>query len=144
MSTLTEGNTTNGCRCATLLDVTKRFHEMPGDWEVDPCCAWHEVWRRSAVERVLVIDIRDDVKSHEVPGAIHMPMGTFLSHMYKRTLVDEEDEVIIFCNTDNRSAMAVVMCRALGYLRVRKINGGYQEYIRLISQQRPGLQRMAC
>lgn len=123
-----------GCQCSILLDVKQRLQDLPQNWESGHCITWEEVWHRKADQKdYRVIDIRDEIRNEKVQGASHLPMGTFLGLMYKRSLIKENEEMAVFCNTDTRSAMAVAMCRALGYSRIRKINGGYVEYRRLLS-----------
>jgi rhodanese-related sulfurtransferase len=135
-ATATSGVTKNAIaahstRGNILGDLKLRADRLPQGWNERSALSWQEFRKRSDREDVLLIDIRDETGPQSVPGAINIPMGTFMSQMFKRELVDEEEEVLIFCNTDNRSGMAVFLLRLLGYPNVRRIEGGYQEYLRL-------------
>ncbi len=114
-----------------LTDLKNRADGLPQGWNEDGTLSWQEFLSRPGHEDLLLVDIRDDVAHENVPGAIHIPMGTFMSQMFKHELVDEDEEILVFCNTDNRSGMALFLLRLLGYANVRKIDGGYQEFQRM-------------
>ena len=84
---------------------------------------------------VLFIDVRDAVELSEgmVSGAIHASRGRLEAHLdpdnsrYVREL-DDTAEIIFYCSSGARSALAAQRARELGYGRVRYLDGGFSAW----------------
>jgi adenylyltransferase/sulfurtransferase len=56
-----------------------------------------------------------------LPGAMHLPYPTFTRRMSE---LDSSSEVILYCSTGIRGALAVRLLRRAGYTRVANLHGG--------------------
>lgn len=87
--------------------------------------------RRSRRERVELIDVRDDrewLQSH-ISGARHLSRGTIerdIELFYR----DLEEEIILYCDDGQRSALAAASLGRMGYGRIRSLSGGFQAWKR--------------
>ena len=83
---------------------------------------------------VCFIDVRDAVEvGGMVSGAIHASRGRLEAHLdpdnprYVRAL-DDACELVFYCASGARSALAAQRARELGYGRVRSLDGGYDAW----------------
>lgn len=83
-----------------------------------------------AAERVAdgaaLIDVRTDMEwdASRIPGAKHVPLDQLAAHAGE---LDPEDELIIYCRTDNRSQMAAEALAGAGY-NARFLAGGIKAW----------------
>lgn len=69
----------------------------------------------------IIIDVRepDEFKSGHVAGAINIPPAALLSGANKLASVPKDAEIIVYCRTGSRSAVAMNILRDLGYANVK-------------------------
>ncbi len=92
--------------------------------EVSPA----EAWRRAGSGAVLV-DIREPVEHADgtAPGALLIPRGLLESEL-GRHVDDPETEILLYCAGGSRSALAARSLEAMGYTRVRSVEGGFGDW----------------
>ena len=82
----------------------------------------------------LLIDIREPqeyMRGH-IPGAILVPRGMLEFEIHKlveatgtdRTVPPEEQNIVLYCGTGGRSALAAQSMESMGYRQVRSMAGG--------------------
>ena len=62
-----------------------------------------------------------------VPGATHIPRGMLESKVEQQ--VPRDREVVIYCATGNRSALAADTMRQMGYENVSSLAGGWRDWV---------------
>ncbi|MDJ0909989.1 MAG: rhodanese-like domain-containing protein [Woeseiaceae bacterium] len=82
----------------------------------------------------LIIDIREpaEYQRGHIPGALHLPRGLLefeIHGLVERASIDqnkapEEQDIILYCGTGGRSALAAATMAELGYRNVRSMMGG--------------------
>jgi molybdopterin/thiamine biosynthesis adenylyltransferase/rhodanese-related sulfurtransferase len=84
--------------------------------------------RRGAGETPLVIDIREQGEWDEghIPGSIHIPRGFLESRIAGVAVPDQE--VILSCASGQRSLLAGITLREMGYANVESLAGGFQRW----------------
>ena len=80
----------------------------------------------------LLLDVReaDEYAAGHLCGAIHISRGMLefkLSAM--PTLQPRELNIVLYCKTSGRAALAAVALHDMGYLNVRSIAGGYDAWV---------------
>jgi rhodanese-related sulfurtransferase len=88
--------------------------------------------RRVTDGRAVLIDVRerDEVAAAKVPGALHIPLGQ-LAHRTQELPPDKE--LLLFCRSGNRSAVAAELLTRKGMSPVYNVAGG------IIAWNRAGL-----
>src|SRR5688500_13142878 len=74
----------------------------------------------------VIVDVREahEYEESHLPGAVHVPRGHLESRI-ETAVPDKDSRVIVYCSTDNRSALAADdMMRKLGYGSVEAMTGG--------------------
>lgn len=89
--------------------------------EVSPLDAWQQ---RSAT--TLIVDIREPLEHADgvVPGALLIPRGMLESDL-GRHVDDSGTDIVLYCAAGNRSALAALTLRNMGYTSVRSVTGGF-------------------
>ncbi len=84
--------------------------------------------RRSAGDSPLVIDVREQNEWDEghIPGSIHIPRGFLESRIAGVARPDQE--VVLSCASGNRSLLAGITLRDMGYSNVESLAGGFQRW----------------
>jgi len=84
--------------------------------------------RREAGEEPLVIDVREQAEWDEghIPGAVHVPRGNLESRIAGVARPDQE--VILSCASGNRSLLAGITLREMGFENVSSLAGGFQRW----------------
>ena len=94
--------------------------------EVDPATV-HDASRNGANgDRPVIVDVREQQEFDEghIPGAVHVPRG-FLESRIEGAVPDRSKEVVLYCASGNRSALAARTLQSeLGYQRVQSMAGG--------------------
>lgn len=62
-----------------------------------------------------------------VPGATHIPRGTLESKVEQQ--IPRDREVVIYCATGNRSALAADTLQQMGYENVSSLAGGWRDWV---------------
>ena len=85
-------------------------------------------------EKINLIDIRDNVELENegrVENSIHIPRGKLEiyldpnSALFRRGVLDQNKEMVLFCAGGVRSALAVKALKNMGYKKVSHIEGGF-------------------
>lgn len=84
--------------------------------------------RQSRGERFVLLDVRDqpEVNLGKIPGALHISRGTLEGKV--EAVIPREADVVIYCASGNRSALAAVTLRAMGYATVASLAGGIRDW----------------
>lgn len=77
-------------------------------------------------DKVTLVDVResDEWRAGHLSGAIHLPRG-FLELQIDEKLPDKEAPIVFYCAGGNRSALAAVTAKELGYTNVRHMTRGF-------------------
>ena len=78
-----------------------------------------------------VIDVRepDEYQSGHIPGAINIPRGLLEFRLSNSPELAARDlNVMLYCKTSGRAALAARILADMGYLQVRSIEGGYDAW----------------
>ncbi|MBI3565821.1 MAG: sulfurtransferase [Elusimicrobia bacterium] len=72
-----------------------------------------------------LIDVREDREwaAGRLPGAIHLSKGV-LERDIEKTVPDPDAEIVVYCGTGGRSALAAESLSRMGYTRVFNLEGG--------------------
>lgn len=79
---------------------------------------------RARGEEMVLLDVRElpEVNVGKMPGAIHISRGRLEQNI--EAAVPRDANVVIYCSNGNRSALAAVTLRDMGYERVSSISTG--------------------
>lgn len=83
-------------------------------------------------EADLLIDVReyDEFASGHLQGAVHMSRGMLEFKMSANTELAARDlNIILYCKTSGRAALAALQLKEMGYLNVRSISGGIDAWV---------------
>ena len=75
-----------------------------------------------------LLDVRDqnEVNLGKVPGAIHISRGTLEGKV--EAAIPRDANVVIYCAGGNRSALAAVTMKEMGYTNVSSMAGGFRDW----------------
>ena len=79
--------------------------------------------------RPVLLDVREpnEWNMGRLPGAMHIPRGTMETAIEAR--VPRDTEVVIYCASGNRSALAADTLQQMGYERVSSMSGGFRGWV---------------
>ncbi len=83
-----------------------------------------------------LIDVREtyEFAGGHIEDAYNIPLGVIGTEVTKRISdIKKNDEIILYCRTNNRSTRAYTLLSALGYTNVRVMQGGWPGWARYIS-----------
>lgn len=108
------------------------FKSLFGSGPAVPEVDVHEAWRRMQEENAVMLDVRepDEIRDAAVPGSIRIPLGQLGS---KGGTLPHDRDILVFCRSGNRSAMATEMLQHNGFKRSSNVSGG------IIAWDRDGL-----
>ncbi|WP_116106282.1 rhodanese-like domain-containing protein [Lewinella sp. IMCC34191] len=76
----------------------------------------------------VLLDVREDYERAEFNvGGIHVPLGQ-LSMGMEKLAPYRDQEIIVYCRSGKRSAMAQELLRQSGFKNVRNLEGGMLAY----------------
>ena len=77
-------------------------------------------------EAVVYLDVREPNEWNlgRLPGAIHLPRGNLETKV--EGIIDRNKKVVIYCARGNRSALAAVTMKQMGYENVASMARGFQ------------------
>ena len=77
----------------------------------------------------LFLDVREPNEWNlgHVPGATHIPRGMLESKVEQQ--IPRDREVVIYCATGNRSALAADTLQQMGYTNVASLAGGWRDWV---------------
>jgi len=78
---------------------------------------------------VAFLDVREPNEWNlgHIPGAVHIPRGQLETNIEQR--LPREREIVIYCASGNRSALAADTMQQMGYQRVSSMSGGWRDWI---------------
>ncbi|MBV1789504.1 sulfurtransferase [Marinobacterium sp. D7] len=79
-----------------------------------------------------VIDVRepDEYQSGHLPGAINIPRGMLEFRLSNDDALSARDlNLVLYCKTSGRAALSALSLKAMGYLHVRSIAGGFDAWV---------------
>src|SRR3954463_3700018 len=76
-------------------------------------------------EKVVYLDVREPNEWNlgRLPGAVHLPRGNLESKV--EALIDRSQRVVIYCARGNRSALAALTMKQMGYENVASMARGF-------------------
>lgn len=79
----------------------------------------------------LVIDIRepDEYAAGHLQNAVSIPRGVLEFKIGDLPNIQPDSDIILYCKTSGRSALAALSLEAMGYSNVRAIEGGYEAWL---------------
>jgi rhodanese-related sulfurtransferase len=80
-------------------------------------------------DAVVYLDVREPNEWNlgHLPGAVHLPRGNLESKV--EGLVDRDQRVVVYCARGNRSALAALTMKQMGYDKVASMSGGIQGWV---------------
>ena len=92
---------------------------VPPEWEVTPKALAEK--RRS--QNITVLDVREPMEWEigHIDGAVQIPLRELSSRLHE---LDREREVVAYCRSGQRSAMALRILREAGFTKARHLRGG--------------------
>jgi rhodanese-related sulfurtransferase len=84
------------------------------------------------LEADLLIDVReaDEYAAGHLPGAVHMSRGLLEFKLSgSPEFAARNLNIVLYCKTSGRAALAAVQLRAMGYLKVSSIAGGFDAWV---------------
>lgn len=87
-----------------------------------------EALRRQASGGATFLDVRDqqEVNLGRIPGAVHISRGTLETKV--EAAIPRDANVILYCASGNRSALAADTMRQMGYDNVHSLAGGFRAW----------------
>lgn len=93
--------------------------------EIEPAVA------RDAMSSALLLDVREPAEfgAGRLPGALNIPRGVleFRIDEYPQ-LAQRDSDILIYCKTSGRAALAALSLKRMGYTAVRSIHGGFDAW----------------
>ena len=86
---------------------------------------------QALVSKPLVLDVRepDEFQQGHLPSAINIPRGMLEFRMSQDpTLIDRERNILLYCKTSGRAALAANSLKQLGFSNVHSIAGGFDAW----------------
>jgi rhodanese-related sulfurtransferase len=83
-------------------------------------------------EADVVLDVReaDEFAAGHIPGAIHTSRGLLEFKLSGTPALTPRDlNVVLYCKTSGRAALAAAVMHDMGYLQVRSIAGGFDAWL---------------
>lgn len=80
----------------------------------------------------VLIDVReaDEFAAGHLPGAIHASRGMLEFKLSGNPALAARDiQVVLYCKTSGRAALAAVAMQDMGYLNVKSIAGGFDAWV---------------
>jgi rhodanese-related sulfurtransferase len=79
----------------------------------------------------LVLDVREpeEYVGGHLPGAVNMPRGLLEFKLSGDAALERRDlQVLIYCKSSGRAALAAVVMQEMGYLHVQSVAGGFDAW----------------
>jgi rhodanese-related sulfurtransferase len=103
-----------------VREAQARIREVPAD----------EVLRQlQRGDRIVLLDVRepDEFQRGHIPGAISIPRGVIEGHG-PQMLRDPGAEIVVYCASGMRSALAADTLQQMGYGNLRSMSGGFRDW----------------
>lgn len=96
--------------------------------EIEPTVALAEL------PSALLLDVREaaEFEAGRLPGAINIPRGVLEFKIGDHPQLAQRDaDILVYCKTSGRAALAALNLKRMGYRKVRSIHGGFDAWSRL-------------
>jgi rhodanese-related sulfurtransferase len=96
--------------------------------EIDPATA------HGALKTALLLDVREsaEFEAGRLPGAINIPRGVLEFKIADHPHLSQRDaDILVYCKTSGRAALAALNLKRMGYTKVRSIHGGFDAWSHL-------------
>ena len=96
--------------------------------EIEPAAAHAEMLT------ALLLDVREsaEFEAGRLPGAINIPRGVLEFRIGEHPQLSQRDrDILIYCKTSGRAALAALNLQRIGYTAVRSIHGGFDAWAQL-------------
>lgn len=80
----------------------------------------------------VVLDVRepDEFAAGHIPGAINVPRGLLEFKLSATRELERRDlDILLYCRSGGRAALAACSLQDMGYANVRSIEGGYDAWL---------------
>jgi rhodanese-related sulfurtransferase len=80
----------------------------------------------------LLLDVREPAEfdGGRIPGAINIPRGLLEFKIGDHPQLAQRDrDILIYCKTSGRAALAALNLQRMGYVGVRSIHGGFDAWV---------------
>ena len=76
-------------------------------------------------QEVIILDVREqeEYDGGHIPGAVLLPVGTIAEDTAAEVIPDQDDTVLVYCRSGNRSKTAAAALAQLGYTQVYEFGG---------------------
>lgn len=110
----------------TAIDLVKEAKSQIT--EIEPPAA------RAALPSALLLDVREaaEFEAGRLPGAINIPRGVLEFKIGDHPQLAQRDaDILVYCKTSGRAALAALNLKRMGYTKVRSIHGGFDAWSQL-------------
>lgn len=86
---------------------------------------------QAILEADVLLDVReaDEFAAGHISGAVLMPRGLLEFKLSASSALSSRDlNIVLYCKTSGRAALAAQTMQAMGYLNVRSISGGFDAW----------------
>jgi rhodanese-related sulfurtransferase len=86
---------------------------------------------QAALSASLVLDVREpaEFEAGHLPGAVNIPRGVLEFKIGDHPqLAQREREILVYCKTSGRAALAAMNLQRMGYSAIRSIHGGFDAW----------------
>jgi rhodanese-related sulfurtransferase len=91
----------------------------------------------------VLLDVRepDEFQAGHIPGALNIARGVLEFQLSNHPqLCDRDLNIVLYCKTSGRAALAACALHAMGYLKVQSLAGGFDAWVAAgKAQATPGL-----
>ena len=104
-------------------DLDEFCPEGPGESSINEIEASRLETMIEARTPIRILDVRneDELKSGIIPGSLHIPLADLEK---RKSELDRESEIIVYCRSGARSARAIQLLQAHGFSRLKNLKGG--------------------
>lgn len=92
----------------------------------------HDGARALMEKNVLVLDVREpgEFEQGHLPGAVNVPRGVLEFKVGEHpALKDPNAEILVYCRTGGRAALACVALQRMGFGRLTSLAGGFEGWV---------------
>lgn len=86
---------------------------------------------QSVLPQSLLLDVREpaEFEISRLPGAINIPRGVLEFKIGDHPQLSKRDaDILVYCKTSGRAALAALNLKRMGYTNVRSIHGGFDAW----------------
>lgn len=86
---------------------------------------------QAAMPNALLLDVREpaEFEAGHLPGAVNIPRGLLEFKIGDHPQLSKKDaDILIYCKTSGRAALAALNLQRMGYTHLRSIHGGFDAW----------------